>query len=154
MSSAIDEFRAMRKLAEEVHSQVEKSAALLRAVQEEAIKISRDESLRTLLREEQTWLVRAQDLVREVSRFRAAESRRFWPGVWRRWAVAVALAFVTGVGVGIGYVWLCRPFEAELTRLRARVELLDSIAQRVIAMTPAERRQFDALMNSSAQPKR
>jgi hypothetical protein len=33
-----------------------------------------------------------------------------------------------------------------LASLRQRVELLDFVAQRVITMTPAERRQFDARM--------
>ncbi|HET9776750.1 MAG TPA: hypothetical protein VFP77_09320 [Gemmatimonadaceae bacterium] len=150
MSNALEEFRAQRKLAEEVHTQVAEVGVLLRSIQSEAIKISRDDSLRKLLREEETWLSSAQDLVREVARFRDAESREFWPAVWRRWAMAVALTFVTGLGGGVGYVWSGRAYEAELAQLRSRVELLDSIGSRVISMTPAERRQLDTLLRAPA----
>lgn len=66
--------------------------------------------------------------------------RRFWPGVWRRWAVAVVFALAAAAALGGGYVWVSRPYEAELATLRSRVELLDFVAQRVITMTPAERR--------------
>jgi hypothetical protein len=80
--------------------------------------------------------------------------RRFWPAVWRRWAVAVAFALAAGATFGAGYVWANRPYEAELVSLRTRVELLDAVAQRVLTMTPSERRQFDALMKWNAPPSR
>ncbi len=46
---------------------------MLRAVRAEAVAVARDETLRTLLSDEQIWLRRAQDLVREVRRFRERE---------------------------------------------------------------------------------
>jgi hypothetical protein len=49
---------------------------------------------------------------------------------------------------GATYVWASRPYEAELESLRRRVELLDFVAQRVLTMTPTERRQFDYLMRA------
>ena len=55
---------------------------------------------------------------------------------------------------GAGYGWASRPHEAELASLRLRVEMLDAIAERVLTMTPAERRQFDALMKWPASPNR
>jgi hypothetical protein len=76
--------------------------------------------------------------------------RRFWPAVWRRWVIAAVFALISAAA-GAGYSWVSKPYEAELATLRARVELLDMIAQRVIKMTPAERRQFDALMKSTAR---
>jgi hypothetical protein len=62
-------------------------------------------------------------------------------------------AVVTAGAAGAGYVWAARPGEAERESLRARVSLLDSVAARVLTMTPAERRQFDALMKRPAGPK-
>ena len=55
-------------------------------------------------------------------------------------------ALAAAVACGAGYAAWIRPHEAELASLRARVELLDAVAQRVLRMTPGERRQFDALM--------
>lgn len=45
-----------------------------------------------------------------------------------------------------GYVWSTRPHEAELASLRSGVERGDTVARRVLEMTPAERRQFKVLM--------
>jgi hypothetical protein len=58
----------------------------------------------------------------------------------------LTLALASSAAFGAGYVWASRPYEAELASLRTRVELLDAVAQRVITMTPAQRRQFDSLM--------
>ena len=80
--------------------------------------------------------------------------RRFWPAVWRRWAVAVVFALAGAAAFGGGYVWASQPYQGELASLRSRVELLDFVAQRIITMTPNERRQFDALMNGAAAPGR
>ena len=55
---------------------------------------------------------------------------------------------------GAGYELARRPDAAELTTLRARVELLDYVAQRVLKMSPAERREFDALMKLNEPRKR
>jgi hypothetical protein len=90
--------------------------------------------------------VRAQDLVRQVERFRESEVSRFWPATWRRWAMAVALVVITAFGAGAGYVWAGRPYQAEVANVRTWAELGESVAQRVVHMTPTERRQFDALM--------
>ena len=146
MSSALDEFRAQREAVEGVHARLTEVANLLRAIRAEAAAVARDENLRNLLRDEQTWLVRAQDLVREVGRFRERETSRFWPAVWRRWAAAVTLTLVTGAAAGAGYARAVRPYAAEIETLRYHADLGAFVAQRVIRMTPAERRQFDVLM--------
>jgi hypothetical protein len=46
--------------------------------------------------------------------------------------------------MGHGYAWANRPHEGELATPRARVGLMDSVAQRVIKMTPRERRRRGA----------
>lgn len=66
-----------------------------------------------------------------------------------RATLAVAFSLAAVASFGAGHVLVSRPHEAELARLRQRVELLDFVAQHVLMMTPAERRQFDALINGN-----
>jgi hypothetical protein len=153
MSSALDAFRAQREAAEQVHARLTEVADLLRAIRSEANVIAQDERLRTLLQEEQTWLLRTQDLIRQVQYFRELETSRFWPAMWRRWVVATAFALAAAFAFGAGHMWASRPYDAELASLRFRVEVLDSVAKRILAMTPAERRQFDALMTPTVPAK-
>lgn len=146
MSNALDAFRAQRDAVDEIRARLEEVAALLLSLDAQARALATNEALRTLLQEEQTWLRRAESLIATMRHQREWEVHRFWPAVWRRWAAAVALAALTAFAGGAGYVWAVRPFERELEDLRARVGLMDSIAEQVIKMTPIERRQFDALM--------
>jgi|CXWK01.1.fsa_nt_gi hypothetical protein len=154
MSSALKAFRAQRDEAEQIHARLTQVVELLRAIRSEVNVLAQDESLRKLLQEEQTWLVCTKDLISEARHFRETEARRFWPAVWRRWAVAVVFALAAAVAFGAGHVWASRPYEAEIASLRFRVEVLDSVAARILKMTPAERRQFDALMKLNEVRKR
>jgi len=154
MSSALEAFRAQREEAEQIHARLTQVMELLRAIRSEANVLAHDETLRKLLQEEQTWLVRTKDLVNEVRHFREAEAHRFWPAVWRRWAIAVVFALAAVAAFGAGHVWASRPYEAELASLRFRVEVLDPIAARIVTMTPTERRQFDSLMSLDKTRKR
>jgi hypothetical protein len=106
-----------------------------------------------VLRSEEQWLESARRTIAEVRSFREEEMRRFWPSVWRRWAVALTFALASAAAFGAGYTRAARPYEAEVVSLRLRVELLDSVARRVLTMTPAERRQFDALMKWTSPPR-
>ncbi len=71
---------------------------------------------------------------------------RFWPGVFRRWTVALAFAVTSAAAAGAGYAWWTKPYAAELATLRSRIEFATFIEHRVLTMTPAERRQFETLM--------
>ena len=51
---------------------------------------------------------------------------------------------------GAGYAWATRPYEIELSALRSRMDFAESVEHRALTMTPAERRQFDALMKCNA----
>jgi hypothetical protein len=146
MSSALDAFRAQREEVAKIHARLTEVAELLRAIRSEANLVAQDEPLRKLLQEEQTWLLRTQDLIRQVQYFRESETSRFWPAVWRRWAVAGLFALAASAAFGAGYVWASRPYEAELASLRFRAEVMDAVGARILTMTPAERRQFDVLM--------
>jgi hypothetical protein len=153
MSSALDAFRAQREAADAIHTRLTETAALLRSIKEEIHTLAHNEKLRKLLQDEQASLARAESFIETVRRQREWEINRFWPAVWRRWAVAAAFVILAAFAAGVGYAWLARPYEAELSALRLKVESLDAVAQRVLTMTPAERRQFDMLMNRSAPSK-
>jgi hypothetical protein len=146
MGSALEEFRAQRDAVQEVHARLAEVAELLRSLKEQAAALARDEDLRELLQEEQTWLMRAEDVIRTGRHARECELQRFWPGVWRRWVMAVGFAFAMAVAAGAGYAWANRPNEVELLRLRSAADVGDAVARRVLEMTPTERRQFDALI--------
>jgi hypothetical protein len=154
MSSALDAFRAQREAAEQVQARLTEVADLLRAIKTETNVLAHDDGLRKLLQEEQTWLLRAEELVRQVRYFREAETSRFWPAMWRRWVVAVAFALAAAFAFGAGNVWASRPYEAELASLRMRVEVMDAVGARLLVMTPAERRQFDVLMRPETARKK
>jgi hypothetical protein len=74
------------------------------------------------------------------------ESRRFWPGVFWRWILAFSFALLAAWAAGAGYVWASRPCVREIESLRQRAELFDFVAERVMKMTPAERRRFEELL--------
>jgi hypothetical protein len=119
-------------------------ATLLRGIREETHALANNEALRKLLQDEQTWLSRAERTVSSIRHHREWEVHRFWPAVWRRWAVAATFVMLAAAAAGAGYAGIARPYETELATLRARVEFLDAVARRVLMMTPTERRRFDA----------
>jgi hypothetical protein len=146
MPSALDVFRAQKQAAEEVQTRLREATEALHALRDDLCTLANDRALRQLLHDERAWLVQAQHFISQVEASRRHELHRFWPAVWKRWAMIVVLILATGLATGAGYVWAARPYEAELASLRARVELGDEVARRVLEMTPAERRQFEVLM--------
>jgi hypothetical protein len=154
VSNALDAFRAQQQAVEQVHGRLVEVAELLQRLQEQVNAITQNQALREILREEQSWLERAQCAIDDVRTFRKEEMRRFWPTVRRRGVVAAGVMVLTALAAAAGYASAARPYEAELSSLRKRVELLDTVAQRVLTMTPAERRQLDALMKWKTQPTR
>jgi len=101
--------------------------------------------LRALLQREEAWLAEASRTVSEVRARREHERRRFWPSVVWRWALALMFALVAVWIAGAGYAYVAKPHEDELRELRARAAFVESIEDRVITMTPAERRKFEEL---------
>jgi len=154
MPSAIDIFREQRDAAEQLHERVQEIATLLGQIRQQVNALALNDDLRAALRQEQDWLTRAQLAVSEVRSFREQDMLRFWPGVMRRWTVALIFALASAAAAGAGYEWWSEPYAAELTALRSRAEFADFVQHRVLAMTPTERRQFDQLMRSTAKPVR
>ena len=154
MPSAIDVFREQREAADKVHARLTDISTLLWQLRQEVNALALNQDLRGVLQQEQSWLERAQLVVAEVRSFREQDMRRFWPGVVRRWIVALAFALASAVAAGAGYAWVTKPYKTELAALRSRVEFGDFVQHRIVAMTPAERRQFDALMRLSTAPRR
>ncbi|HKV98217.1 MAG TPA: hypothetical protein VJN96_00265 [Vicinamibacterales bacterium] len=154
MSSALDAFRAQKEAVEQIHARLTDMSDLLRTINGQVEAIAANPTLHRFVSDETNLLEQTQRTLRELRAFREEERRRFWPGVWRRWAVALVFALASAAACGAGYVWAAGPHEAELAALRARAELLDYVAQRVIKMTPSERSEFDALMKWNDRSKR
>lgn len=146
MPSAIDAFREQREAAEQLHTRAQEISVLLDQVRQQVNALALNEDLRIMLRQEQDWLTRAQQAVSEARSFREQDMLRFWPGVLRRWTVALIFALASAALAGAAYAWWTKPYATELAALRSRVAFADFIEHRVLTMTPVERRQFDALM--------
>ena len=146
MSSAIDVFREQREAADQVHERLTEVSQLVGQLRQQVNALAMNDELRKVLREERDWLAAAQLAVSEVRCFREQEMLRFWPGVIRGWAVALVFALASAAAAGASYAWATKPYAAELEELRSRLAFLGVVEHRFVTMTPAERRQFDALM--------
>ena len=138
------DFHAQRDAAEQVHTQLLEVSRLLRQLSTQANALATDKDLRAVLREEQHWLAEARQLVAEVRYFRQSVDHRWpascvagrlracsrWRRRWRRARATEPSAIESG----------------EDASLRNRAAFADAILERLDAMTPAERRQFDRLM--------
>lgn len=153
MPSALDTFRAQREAADGVYGRLQEVSELLKQVRQQVDVLAHNEELRAVLQGEQSWLERAERTVAEVRAWRELEARGFWPGVVQRWIVALGFAVVSAGAAGAGYALVTRPAAADLAALRGRMDFVEFVEHRVVTMTPAERRQFDALMRWNAQPK-
>jgi len=154
MPSAIDVFREQREAADQVHARLTDIATLLGQVRQQVNGLALNQDLRAVLKQEESWLVRAQVAVSEVRSFREQDMLRFWPGVVRRWIVALVFALGSAAAAGAAYAWVTRLHSAERAALRSQVEFAEYVQHRMVAMTPAERRQFDTLMRLNTLPKR
>ena len=153
MPNPIEAFREQRAVAGEVYAMLKEVAALLSNMKKQCDGLVPLDELRDLLEQERAWLMEAQRTLSQVRELRANELRRLRTSVVARWAAAVAFALVSALAVGAGYAWVAKPYESELSELRGRQTFAEAIERRFVAMTPAERRQFDALMRWDAGPK-
>jgi hypothetical protein len=154
MTSALEAFQAQREAAEHLQARVSEIGTQLRDLHTQVDRLAKHPHLLALLQEEANWLARAERVIAQARAFRERETTAFWPAVARRWTIAIVFAVIFLFAAGAGYVWASRPYEAELASLRSRVAWLDAIAERVLTMTPAERRRFDDLMKLSPSPHR
>jgi len=153
MASAIDVFREQREAADQVHGRLTEISQLLGQLPKQVSALAMNEDLRKVLREEHDWLKSAQLAVSQVRSFREEEMMRFWPGVLGGWALALVFALASAGVAGASYARVTKPYAAEIADLRSRVGFADFVQHRMLTMTPAERRQFDALMKWKARPK-
>jgi hypothetical protein len=146
MQSALDAFRAQREAVDQVHSRLTEVTQLLEQLTRQVDAVAGNAAFRAVLRDERDWLYQAQQLLEDVHRFRDQERLRFWPGVCRRWVLAVLFSLAAAAAAGGGWAWWIRPLNIELMDLRKRAELADAISARKLTMTPAERQQLNRLM--------
>jgi hypothetical protein len=105
MQTALDAFRAQREAADQVHIRLTEVAQLLEQLTKQVDAVAGNADLRAVLRDERDWLREAQIVLADVRHFREQERLRFWPGVWRRWVVAVVFALASAAAAGAGYAW-------------------------------------------------
>jgi hypothetical protein len=154
MTNALDAFREQRVAAGQVYAVVRETSALISELQTQVKALSGMDELKALLQQEERWLRETERAVAQVRCLREEEMRRLRPAVIRRWALALVFAVVSAAAAGAGYAWITWPHEAELAALRSRTEFTELVERRVLSMTPAERRQFDALMKLNPSTKR
>jgi hypothetical protein len=150
MPNALDAFRAQREATDAVCERLQEIAGLLTHVQKQVDAVAANAELRAILQREEAWLSQASRTVSEVRAWREREARQFWPSVARRWALALVFALASAWIASAGYAYVTKPYEDELRMLRARAAVLESIEDRVITMTPSERRAFDELFKRNA----
>jgi hypothetical protein len=146
VSNALDLFRAQQAAVEQVNDRLNDVAGLVARLNDQVTQLVENKDLRQLLQEERTWLESAQRVVNDTRRWREEEARRYWPALMYRWLAALVYALASAYAVGLGYARVANPFAVELEALRPRAELGLVVEHRMSTMTPAERRQLDALM--------
>jgi hypothetical protein len=151
--SALDMFRAQQEAVEAIHQRLHDVASLLHRMQTSVDAVTKDAALKDLLTREETWLREAQKTVAEVSAWRAREARQWWPRI-ERWIVAALFAIASAAAAGAGYASATKPYAAEINELKTRIDFAEYIERRIIQMSPAQRREFDALMKWDSASKR
>ncbi len=145
MPNAIDMFRAQREAADAVHERLQETAALLTHIRIQVDAVAGNADLRAVLQREEAWLSQASRTIGEVRAWREREARQFGASIAWRWALALVFALASAWITGAGYAYVARPYEDELDVLRTRAAFTELIEDRVLTMTPAERREFDEL---------
>jgi hypothetical protein len=143
--SALDTFRAQQEAVDAIHQRLQDVASLLHRMNTGMEAIAHNTEYKQLLAREESWLREAQNTVAEVSAFRAREVRALWPRIGRS-IVAAMFAIASAAAAGAGYAWITQPYAAEINDLKSRWEFAEYVERRVVMMTPAQRRQFDSLM--------
>jgi len=152
MPNAIEMFRAQRDAADQVHARLTDVASLLHELQAQVVALTGNRQLRDLLHEEQTLAARTETLLTQLQYVRECEVRRYWPAVWRRWALASAFALASAWTAGAGYGWATREVVVNAAP-RTPAELATLVQRTMATMTPAERRQLELLMKGQRPPR-
>jgi hypothetical protein len=150
--SALDAFRAQQEAADAIHLKLQEVSFQLQKMHASMDALGSNVKLKELLAREESWLREAQRLVTEVRAFRAREARHIWARI-ARGLVAALFALASAAAAGAGYAWITQPYAAEINELKARMDFAAHIERRLVEMTPAQRRQFDALMRYSPTPR-
>jgi hypothetical protein len=147
MSNALDLFRAQQAAVQQLLERTKELSGRIEHVQAQVHTLTHDPDLRAVLQDERQWLEQARLMIDETRHWREQEARRYLPALAYRWIAALGFALLSAYAVGLGYGYVAKPFAAELDALRPRADLGLLVEHRMTMMTPAERRQFDALMN-------
>jgi hypothetical protein len=146
MSTALEMFRQQKAALDELLEQARRLAISIETVRAALTEIAKHDGLRTMLVEEQRWLQRTEDAVREVRAWRADDGRHPWRRLAGQWATATVFALLTSSAAGAGYAWAARPYTEEIARLQSREAFASALEARMLRMTAAERSQLEALL--------
>lgn len=149
MSNALEMFRQQREAVEGLHADITRVADVIMKARTDLDALARHETLRTLLVEEQRWLQRTEEAVREARAWREQEVRGHWPALAMRWLAAGMFAVAVSASAGAGYAWVTQPYARENADLHLRLDFVEALERRMLQMTPAERRQFDGLLKGA-----
>lgn len=154
MGNTLEAFKAQRDAAEAVHAKLAEVAALVSTLQPQIEALGLDQALSDTFEKETRWLVQVRELVREVRAFRETEFRRFRLGVVWRWVLACLFA-LAAIGIRDAVTgWTQKRYSEQLDQLHPQAALAEVVQRRLSTMTPAERQQFDRLMNLPVRPVR
>ena len=152
MSSSFEMFRQQRELLAALNQEAMHLSSAIERVRADLKAIAQHEALRDTLIQEQRWVQRTEAAVHAAQEWQRATARHVWPHMVWRWAALTTLALAaTLLSVGI-YAWVTKPYADEVAYLRARLAFVEQLERRMLQMTPAERRTFDALLKG-ASPK-
>jgi hypothetical protein len=129
-----------------VYERLQKMSAVLTVVRTQVDAVAGSAELRAYLQRQEAWLTQASRTVSEVRAWREHEARQFLPSVARRWVLVRLFALAAAWIVGAGYAYATKPYDLELRELRARSTFVEAIEDRVLTMTPADRRKFEELL--------
>jgi hypothetical protein len=92
-----------------------------------------------------------QHVLHGAQRWRDRESRELRRRTLWKWSIAIA--FVVNAASAAGFIWARQLYASELERLQSQAALADVLERRLSTMTPAQRRQFERLLNLSQEPR-
>lgn len=149
MSSSFEMFRQQRELLAALNQEAQNLSAAIARVRSDLEAIAQHDALRDTLIQEQRWLQRTEAAMHAAQEWQRATARHVWPQLIWRWAALATFALAaTALSVSI-YASVTKPYADEVAYLRARLAFVEQLERRMLQMSPAERRAFDALLKGA-----
>jgi len=122
MSSAIDVFREQREAADQVHARLTEISTTLDRVRHQVYALVKDDELRAVLRQEESWLERARLVVSDIRSFASRTRCDSGPASSGAGSSRCCSRWGPAAVAGASYGWATKPYAAEVDALRARMK--------------------------------